>query len=290
MRQEWRGFTGKKWLDEVNMREFIQNNYTPYDGDEQFLAEPTDATNKLWGMLQVLQKEERAKGGVLDMETEVVSSMTAYGPGYIGEGTKDLEKVVGIQTDKPLKRAFMPYGGIHMAEQACITYGYKPSEKLHEIFTKYCKTHNDGVFDAYTDEMKLVRHNHILTGLPDTYGRGRIVGDYRRVALYGIDFLIEEKEQDKRNCGCGIMTEEIIRQREEISMQIFMATTFRSLLTMLVKLFNGSILVTWVPLKRKTVRQCLLDVSLPSWIYIFKETLKKAHSQRQRHKSLSTIW
>ncbi len=126
MRQEWRGFTGKKWLDEVNMREFIQNNYTPYDGDEQFLAEPTDATNKLWGMLQVLQKEERAKGGVLDMETEVVSSMTAYGPGYIGEGTKDLEKVVGIQTDKPLKRAFMPYGGIHMAEQACITYGYKP--------------------------------------------------------------------------------------------------------------------------------------------------------------------
>ena len=220
MRQEWRGFTGKKWLDEVNMREFIQNNYTPYDGDEQFLAEPTDATNKLWGMLQVLQKEERAKGGVLDMETEVVSSMTAYGPGYVGEGTKDLEKVVGIQTDKPLKRAFMPYGGIHMAEQACITYGYKPSEKLHEIFTKYCKTHNDGVFDAYTDEMKLVRHNHILTGLPDTYGRGRIVGDYRRVALYGIDFLIEEKEQDKRNCGCGIMTEEIIRQREEISMQI----------------------------------------------------------------------
>ena len=214
MRQEWRGFTGKKWLDEVNVREFIQNNYTAYDGDESFLAEPTDATNKLWGMLQALQKEERAKGGVLDMETEVVSGMTAYGPGYIGENTKSLEKVVGIQTDKPLKRAFMPYGGIHMAEQACTTYGYKPSEKLHEIFTKYCKTHNDGVFDAYTDEMKLVRHNHILTGLPDTYGRGRIVGDYRRVALYGVDFLIE------RNCGCGVMTEEIIRLREEISMQI----------------------------------------------------------------------
>ena len=220
MRQEWRGFTGKKWLDEVNVREFIQNNYTAYDGDESFLAEPTDATNKLWGMLQVLQKEERAKGGVLDMETEVVSGMTAYGPGYIGENTKSLEKVVGIQTDKPLKRAFMPYGGIHMAEQACTTYGYKPSEKLHEIFTKYCKTHNDGVFDAYTDEMKLVRHNHILTGLPDTYGRGRIVGDYRRVALYGVDFLIDEKEKDKRNCGCGVMTEDIIRLREEISMQI----------------------------------------------------------------------
>jgi len=218
MRQEWRGFTGKKWLDEVNVREFIQNNYTAYDGDESFLAEPTDATNKLWGMLQALQKEERAKGGVLDMETEVVSGMTAYGPGYIGENTKSLEKVVGIQTDKPLKRAFMPYGGIHMAEQACTTYGYKPSEKLHEIFTKYCKTHNDGVFDAYTDEMKLVRHNHILTGLPDTYGRGRIVGDYRRVALYGVDFLIDEKEKDKRNCGCGVMTEDILR--EEISMQI----------------------------------------------------------------------
>ena len=220
MRQEWRGFTGKKWLDEVNVREFIQNNYTAYDGDESFLTEPTGATNKLWGMLQVLQKEERAKGGVLDMETEVVSGMTAYGPGYIGENTKSLEKVVGIQTDKPLKRAFMPYGGIHMAEQACTTYGYKPSEKLHEIFTKYCKTHNDGVFDAYTDEMKLVRHNHILTGLPDTYGRGRIVGDYRRVALYGVDFLIDEKEKDKRNCGCGVMTDEIIRLREEISLQI----------------------------------------------------------------------
>ena len=151
MRQEWRGFTGKKWLDEVNVREFIQNNYTIYDGDESFLAEPTDATNKLWGMLQALQKEERAKGGVLDMETEVVSGMTAYGPGYIGDNTKDLEKVVGIQTDKPLKRAFMPYGGIHMAEQACTTYGYQPSEKLHDIFTKYFKTHNDGVFDAYTD-------------------------------------------------------------------------------------------------------------------------------------------
>lgn len=220
MKQEWRGFTGNKWQDEVNMREFIQNNYTAYDGDDSFLAAPTAATDKLWGMLQALQKEERAKGGVLDMETEVVSGMTAYDAGYIGEGTKDLEKVVGLQTDKPLKRAFMPYGGIHMAEQACTTYGYQPSEKLHEIFTKYCKTHNDGVFDAYTDEMKLVRHNHILTGLPDTYGRGRIVGDYRRVALYGIDFLIDEKEKDKRNCGCGVMTEEIIRLREEISMQI----------------------------------------------------------------------
>ncbi|RGL04058.1 formate C-acetyltransferase [Prevotella disiens] len=220
MREEWRGFTGTKWLDEVNMREFIQANYTGYDGDAEFLANPTEATDKLWGKLKELQKEERAKGGVLDMETEIVSSMTAYGAGYIDESMKDLEKVVGLQTDKPLKRAFMPYGGIKMAEQACTTYGYQPSEKLHEIFTKYCKTHNDGVFDAYTDEMKLVRHNHILTGLPDTYGRGRIVGDYRRVALYGIDFLIAEKKKDLKNCGCGEMHDNIIRLREEISMQI----------------------------------------------------------------------
>ena len=220
MRKEWRGFKGTKWTEEVNLRDFIQNNYTAYEGDESFLAAPTDATNILWGRLQELQKEERAKGGVLDMETEIVSSMTAYGPAYIDESKKELEKVVGLQTDKPLKRAFMPFGGIKMAEQACTTYGYQPSEKLHEIFTKYCKTHNDGVFDAYTEEMMHVRHNHILTGLPDTYGRGRIVGDYRRVALYGIDFIIAEKEADKRNCGCGVMSDDIIRQREEISMQI----------------------------------------------------------------------
>ena len=220
MRKEWRGFKGTKWTEEVNLRDFIQNNYTAYEGDESFLAAPTDSTNILWGRLQELQKEERAKGGVLDMETEIVSSMTAYGPAYIDENKKELEKVVGLQTDKPLKRAFMPFGGIKMAEQASTTYGYQPSEKLHEIFTKYCKTHNDGVFDAYTEEMMHVRHNHILTGLPDTYGRGRIVGDYRRVALYGIDFIIAEKEADKRNCGAGVMSDDVIRLREEISMQI----------------------------------------------------------------------
>ena len=220
MKTEWRGFKGNLWQSEVNLRDFIQNNYTCYDGDESFLAEPTQATNTLWGMLKELQKEERTKGGVLDMETEIVSGLTAYGAAYIGEGTKDLEKVVGLQTDKPLKRAFMPYGGIKMAEQACTTYGYQPSEKLHEIFHKYCKTHNDGVFDAYTPEMKLVRHNHILTGLPDTYGRGRIVGDYRRVALYGIDFLIEEKKNDLANMGDREMIDDVIRLREEVSMQI----------------------------------------------------------------------
>ncbi len=202
------------------MRDFIQRNYTAYEGDESFLSTPTAATEKLWGMLKELQKQERAKGGVLDMETEVVSSLTAYGPGYIGEGTKELEKVVGLQTDKPLKRAFMPYGGIKMAEQACTSNGYQPSEKIHEIFSKYCKTHNEGVFDAYTDEMKGVRHNHILTGLPDTYGRGRIVGDYRRVALYGIDYLITEKQRDLNNIGDRGMIDEVIRLREEVAMQI----------------------------------------------------------------------
>jgi len=220
MKNEWRGFKGSHWTEDIDVRAFIQDNYTAYDGNADFLAGPTEATNKLWTLLQGLQKEERAKGGVLDMETKIVSSMTAYPAAYMGEGTKELEKIVGLQTDKPLKRAFMPYGGIKMAEQACTTYGYEPAPELHKIFTEYHKTHNEGVFDAYTDEMKLVRHNHILTGLPDTYGRGRIVGDYRRVALYGVDFLIEKKKADLKNTGCGVMTDEIIRQREEISMQI----------------------------------------------------------------------
>ncbi|MGM9708172.1 MAG: formate C-acetyltransferase [Prevotella sp.] len=220
MRTEWQGFKKSLWQDEVNVRDFIQNNYTPFEGDESFLAGPTEATQKLWGRLQELQAEERAKGGVLDMETEVVSGINAYGPAYIDESMKDLEAVVGLQTDKPLKRAFMPYGGIKMAEQACTTYGYQPSEKLHDIFTNYVKTHNDGVFDAYTAEMKHVRHNHILTGLPDTYGRGRIVGDYRRVALYGIDFLIAEKKCELSEMGDREMIDEVIRLREEVSMQI----------------------------------------------------------------------
>ena len=217
MKEQWQGFKGSKWKDEVDVRDFIRNNYKPYNGDESFLEGPKESTNTLWAELQKLQKEERAKGGVLDMETEVVSSLTAYGPGYLD---KDLEKVVGLQTDKPLKRAFMPYGGIRMSEEACETYGYKPSEKLHEIFTKYHKTHNDAVFSAYTPEMRLARRNKIVTGLPDTYGRGRIVGDYRRVALYGIDYLIEQKQKDLAYCGDGTMMDDVIRQREELAEQI----------------------------------------------------------------------
>ena len=216
---QWNGFKGRLWKEEINVRDFIQNNYKPYDGDESFLEGPTEATNKLWGRLQELQKEERAKGGVLDMETKVVAGLTAYGPGYIDESMKELEQVVGLQTDKPLKRAFMPYGGIKMAEESCKNYGYEPDPELHKIFTEYHKTHNQGVFDAYTPEMRKARHSHIITGLPDTYGRGRIVGDYRRVALYGIDFLMEEKKKDHANCGCGTMTDDVIRLREEISDQ-----------------------------------------------------------------------
>ncbi len=219
-RQEWEGFSGRLWKEGIDVRDFIQNNYTPYDGDESFLAGPTEATDKLWGALQVLQKEERAKGGVLDMETDIVTSLTAYGPGYIDEGMKDLEQVVGLQTDKPLKRAFMPFGGIRMAEQSCEMYGYKPSEKLHEIFTKYHKTHSDAVFQIYTPEMRAMRKNKILTGLPDTYGRGRIVGDYRRVALYGIDYLIEEKQKDMANSAHPGMRGTDFRLREEIADQI----------------------------------------------------------------------
>lgn len=218
--KQWEGFEGSIWKKEVNVRDFIQKNYSPYDGDASFLEGSTEATDKLWGILQQLQKEERAKGGVLDMDTSIVSTLTSHKPGYISEETKDLEKVVGLQTDKPLKRAFMPFGGIKMAEQACTTNGYEPDPELHKIFNEYTTTHNQGVFDAYTPEMKAVRHNHIITGLPDTYGRGRIVGDYRRVALYGIDYLIAEKKKDLMNCGDGTMTDDVIRLREEIAKQI----------------------------------------------------------------------
>jgi formate C-acetyltransferase len=230
MAEAWDGFKGRLWKEEINVRDFIQNNYTPYDGDEKFLAGPTDATNKLFDKLQELQKAEHNKKsigkdgkeriGVLDMDTTIVTGLTAHGAGYIDESLKDLEQVVGLQTDKPLKRAFMPFGGIKMAEQSCEQYGYTPDPELHKIFTVYHKTHSDAVFDVYTPEIRAVRNSHILTGLPDTYGRGRIVGDYRRIALYGIDALIAWKEEDKANIGDGRMTEDVIRLKEEVAEQI----------------------------------------------------------------------
>ncbi len=215
--EQWNGFEGGRWESEIDIPEFIRLNYTPYDGDASFLAGPTEATDKLWGELQKLQKEEHAKGGVLDMDTDVVSGITSHKPGYLD---KDLEQVVGLQTDKPLKRAFMPFGGIKMAEEACAQYGYKPNAELHKIFTEYHKTHNQGVFDAYTPEIRAARKAHIITGLPDTYGRGRIVGDYRRVALYGIDYIIAQKKDDFANIGDGTMTDDVIRLREEVADQI----------------------------------------------------------------------
>ena len=213
----WEGFNGRLWKSEINVRDFIQTNYTPYEGAADFLAEPTEATNQLWGKLQELQKREN--GGVLDMEADVVSAANAYGAGYIDESLKDEEAIVGIQTDKPLKRAFMPYGGIRMAEESLERYGYTPNPKYTEIFNDYHKTHNQAVFDVYTPEIRAARRAKIITGLPDTYGRGRIVGDYRRVALYGIDYLMQEKLKDHANCGHGQFTEEDIRLREEISDQ-----------------------------------------------------------------------
>lgn len=217
MRPEWEGFVSGKWSDdEVNVRDFIQRNYTPYEGDDSFLAPATDATKKLWDKVMQLSAEERAAGGVLKADTSVVSTLTSHGAGYID---KDLEKIVGLQTDEPFKRSLQPFGGIKMAEQALNMYGYEISPEIKEIFTKYRKTHNDGVYDVYTPEMRLARRAHILTGLPDTYGRGRIVGDYRRVALYGTDYLVACKERDKANIN-GDMSPEKVRDREELADQI----------------------------------------------------------------------
>ena len=212
----WRAFERGKWCSDVDVRDFIQRNYTPYEGDGAFLAPATEATKQLWAQVMELTKEERARGGVYDADTEIVSQVASHKAGYFN---KDLEKIVGMQTDKPFKRSLQPFGGIRMAEEALKMYGYELSPRVKEIFTKYRKTHNDGVFDAYTPEMRLARHAHILTGLPDTYGRGRIVGDYRRVALYGVDFLIKKKEEDKSLLD-GDMLPDKIRDREEIAEQI----------------------------------------------------------------------
>lgn len=213
--EQWRGFTEGRWTKEVNVRDFILKNYKEYTGEDTFLSGPTDATKKLWDQVMELSKQERENGGVLDMDTETVSTITSHGPGYLDE---ELEKIVGVQTDKPFNRSLQPFGGIRMAVQACESYGYEVSPEIVKIFTDYRKTHNQGVFDAYTDEMKLARKAHIITGLPDGYGRGRIIGDYRRVALYGVDFLLKEKQKDLQNTS-NVMTEDIIRLREELTEQ-----------------------------------------------------------------------
>ncbi|QVY59848.1 formate C-acetyltransferase [Cytobacillus gottheilii] len=214
--KQWNGFTDGKWNKEVNVRDFILQNFKPYDGDESFLVGSTDGTDQLWEQVMDLTKQERENGGVLDMDTEIVSTITSHGPGYLN---KDLEKVVGVQTDKPFKRSLQPFGGVRMAVQACESYGFEASKEMEKIFTEFRKTHNQGVFDAYSDEMKLARKAAIITGLPDAYGRGRIIGDYRRVALYGVNRLIQAKKEDIKNLS-SVMSEETIRLREELSEQV----------------------------------------------------------------------
>ena len=216
MEQEWNSFVGGVWQKEINVRDFVQKNYTPYEGDDSFLAGPTQATKDLWDQVMELSAEERAKGGVLDMDTKIISGITSHGPGYLN---KDKEKIVGFQTDKPFKRSLQPYGGIRMAVKACEDNGYHVDPQIVDFFQKHRKTHNDGVFDAYTPEMRACRSSHIITGLPDAYGRGRIIGDYRRVALYGVDRLIEDKQRQKDGTRV-IMYSDVTRQREELSEQI----------------------------------------------------------------------
>ncbi len=214
--EQWNGFKGKVWQEEVNVRDFIQENYTLYEGDDSFLAGPTEATKALWAQVMDLNKQEREAGGVLDMDTKVVSTITSHGPGYLN---KDLETVVGFQTEKPFKRSLQPFGGIRMSEQSAEAYGFKIDEEISRIFRDWRKTHNQGVFDAYTPEMRAARKSGVITGLPDAYGRGRIIGDYRRVALYGVDRLIAEKQKDFANIGDGTMSDDVIRLREEVSEQ-----------------------------------------------------------------------
>ena len=214
--EQWNGFKGKVWKDEINVRDFIQENYTLYEGDDSFLAGPTEPTKALWAQVMDLNKQEREAGGVLDLDTKVVSTITSHGPGYLN---KDLETVVGFQTEKPFKRSLQPFGGIRMSEQSAEAYGFKIDEEISRIFRDWRKTHNQGVFDAYTPEMRAARRSGVITGLPDAYGRGRIIGDYRRVALYGVDRLIAEKQKDFANIGDGTMSDDVIRLREEVSEQ-----------------------------------------------------------------------
>ena len=299
LRDEWNGFTGGHWVDDINVRDFIQRNYTAYDGDDSFLAGPTDATDKLWGKVQELQAAERANNGVLECETEIVSGLTAYGAGYIDPEMKDLEQVVGLQTDKPLKRAFMPYGGIKMAQQAAENYGFHVNDKYNQIFNEYRKTHNQGVFDAYTPEMRAARHSHVITGLPDTYGRGRIVGDYRRVALYGIDRLIAGKQEDLLNCGGRTMTDDVVRAREEIAEQIRALKGMKEMAAaygydISQPATNAKEAVQWLYFGYlaaiKTQNGAAMSVFPPSWTSTSSATLPPVRSPRPRLRSSSTTW
>ena len=216
--EQWKDFTKGDWQDEINVRDFIQKNYTPYEGNENFLVQPTEKTKKLWNeILELYKQEHESEGGVLDIDTQTISSITSHKPGYID---KDLEQIVGLQTDEPLKRAIMPFGGIRIVEKSCEAYGKKVDENVEEIFHKYRKTHNDGVFSVYTPDIRAARNSHLITGLPDGYGRGRIIGDYRRIALYGVDILIDEKQQELKVLDVDELTEKVIQEREEISEQI----------------------------------------------------------------------
>lgn len=279
---------------EINVRDFIQKNYTPYEGDESFLAGPTKATNDLWAQVMELTEEEHKKGGVLDMDTHIISTITSHGPGYLN---KEKETIVGFQTDKPFKRALQPNGGIRMAIKACEDNGYHVDPEIVDFYTKYRKTHNDGVFDVYSPEMRACRSSHIITGLPDAYGRGRIIGDYRRVALYGVDRLIEDKEDQKAGTRSN-MYEDVIRGREELSEQIkalkelkslerSTALTFQDRLRTCRKPFSGCTSDTWQPLRSRTARQCLLDVPPPSLTFTQSATLQTAPLQRSRSRNLS---
>jgi formate C-acetyltransferase len=253
MLAQWQGFQTGKWTEEINVRDFIQKNYTVYNGDESFLTGATSTTQALWDQVKDLMALEREKG-ILDTDTEVVSTITSHQPGYINS---ELEQVVGLQTDKPLKRAIMPLGGIRVVKDSLKAYGYELNPKTEEIFTKYRKTHNDGVFDAYTREMRLCRHSGIITGLPDAYGRGRIIGDYRRVALYGVDGLIDDKKAQLKSLELDVIDEDTIRLREEISEQI---KALFQLKTMAASYgCSGYILATSQLSKNKMVRRCLWD-------------------------------
>lgn len=293
---EWEGFKPGRWSNtSINLRDFIQKNFTPYDGDDSFLTGPTEATTKLWEQVMELSKKEREAGGVLDMDTKIVSTITSHGPGYLN---KDLEKIVGFQTDKPFKRSLQPFGGIRMAMNACEQNGYTVDPEVVKIFTEYRKTHNQGVFDAYTPEMKLARHAAIITGLPDAYGRGRIIGDYRRVALYGIDYLVEDKK-DQLATSLVRMTSKNIRLREELSEQIRALANSRSLarstdmishvlLRTLRKLSSGCTSATLLLLRSRTVLQCHLAELLHLSISTSREIWTEVSSQSRRLRSLLT--